>query len=178
MATKRVHREEEHTEYDGETGEVKKHSRVLTLAVPAEPDYIKLYLQDVAYLNNVTGCSDTLREVLKLMTYEGQIIINKAIKKRIAEYLKVTLGHVENQITSLVKADVLLRVDRGLYEANPHIFGKGHWKDIYLRRKRIEVKVTYDENGGRQVKYNVPVPQQEEMFGEEPFEEQDKAMGA
>lgn len=163
MAKKTLLREHILTEADLQTGEVTKETKLQTITVPAEPDFVKLYLADVAYLNKVPGTDPLIRELLKLMTYDGIIVLNAAIKRRIAVLVDIKIGHLDNQLTKITKAGLLIRRDRGLYEANPHIFGKGAWKDIYLRRKSIEVTIEYTKEGGRQVKYNVPKEEQQEL---------------
>lgn len=172
MGKKQILRATETTEVDYATGEVKTQSTTRESFVSQEPDFIKLYLDDVAYLNNVGGCSDLLRQYLKLVTYDGIIVLNAAVKRRIAASLGVTVKHIENQTTKLVKQNVIIRRDRGLYEANPHIFGKGAWKDIQERRKGVEVIVSYTEEGGRQVKYSVPKEEQKEEQQDLPFNEE------
>jgi hypothetical protein len=151
MPIKRVLREVESTRVDHGTGEVSESSTVVEFAVPQEPDYVKLYLNDVAYLNNVSNCSNVLGQLLRCVSYDGLIILNASIKRKITAELGISMGHFNNQLSKLAKSKVLLHRDTGMYEVNPHIFGKGSWRDILKRRK--EIRVRYSSDGDRVVEY-------------------------
>ena len=43
----------------------------------------------------------------------------------------------------MVDKHILIRKDRGVFLANPNIFGKGNWKDI----EQLRLLLTYDSKG-------------------------------
>ena len=49
-------------------------------------------------------------------------------------------------ITKLVKKDILIRIDTGVYILNPIFYGKGKWKDILNLREKLEIQIIYEEN--------------------------------
>lgn len=126
-----------------------------TLSWGSEPSYIKLYLQDILYLSDMpTKHSAVLHELLKRASYAGekdgmQTIINASLKRRIQETLNFkNVSSINNAITDLVKGKILYRVDVGMYNFNPYLFGKGDWQDI----SRLRLEVNYDDIKGRTFK--------------------------
>jgi hypothetical protein len=147
--------ETQQTDFDYTTGEIKTDKKIKTIVHEQEPSYMKVYLQDIAYLYDIKGADPILLELLKLMTYEGIIILNSAIKRRIAATVDMKIGTINNVISELSKKLILVRRDRGIYEANPYIFGKGKWIDIKARRNNIEYSVTIDKEGNRHVSFGL-----------------------
>lgn len=126
-----------------------------TLSWGAEPSYIKLYLQDVLYLSDMPKKhSAILYELLKRASYAGdkdgmQVVINASLKRRIKEELGLkNVGSISNAITDFVKGNILYRVDAGMYNFNPYLFGKGEWQDI----SRLRLEVNYDDIKGKTFK--------------------------
>lgn len=126
-----------------------------TLSWGSEPSYIKFYLQDILYLSDMpTKHSAIVHELLKRATYAGeedgmQVIINASLKRRIQKNLKFkNISSVNNAITDLVKGKILYRVDVGMYNFNPYLFGKGDWQDI----ARLRLEINYDEIKGKTFK--------------------------
>lgn len=129
---------------DSETGEILEESHLKTLKVEREPDYIKLYIQDLTLLNELPKSNGTiLNECLKYMNYENQISLNSYMKKRISDKINLSVETINKAIQSLCDKGILFRVYRGVYEANPYLFGRGKWEDI----KKLRVNITYDKNG-------------------------------
>jgi len=114
-----------------------------------EEDFIKLYIKHIGLIAELPGFSSPiLFELLKFMTYseEGQMIfINPFVKEKICKKLKTKDGTIKNSLTELCKKRILFRVRRGIYQVNPHIFGKGTWNNI----KKLRMVVDYDKNGIR-----------------------------
>lgn len=126
-----------------------------TLSWGSEPSYIKLYLQDVLYLSDMpTKHSAILYELIKRASYAGdkdgmQVIINASLKRRIKETLGFkNLSSINNAITDFVKGKILYRVDVGMYNFNPYLFGKGEWQDI----SRLRLEINYDDIKGKTFK--------------------------
>lgn len=92
-----------------------------------------------------------LFELLKRATYAGEkygmeITLNASIKKRIADTLEIkNIRTINNVLTDLVKGQILIRADIGVYTLNPYLFGKGDWQDI----SRLRLEVSYDAIKGR-----------------------------
>lgn len=145
---------EEKTDFDTKTGEVQSSTKTTTSRTPAEPPYIKLYLDDIALLHNLPkGSSALMMQLLRQVNYEGLINLNSSVKSKIA----TSLGYknrqsVDNGLNKLCKEQLIRSIDRGVYEVNPHLFGKGDWATIFLRRENFELTIYYDEQGKRHIK--------------------------
>ena len=121
----------------------------------SEPSYIKLYLQDILYLSDMPKYHEKiLFELLKYTCYADndmgmQIILNSSIKKQIAENLRIkNVRSINNALSALVTGKILYRVDTGLYQLNPYLFGKGNWQDV----GKLRTEISYDEIKGRTFK--------------------------
>lgn len=124
-----------------EAGNTKRVSNTTQAKLESEPNFIKLYLDDITYLNNLPKTtSDVIFELLKLTDYQQNIYIHKDQKLEICERLNIKGSAVNKAITALNKAQIILRKSRGHYILNPFFFGKGSWKDI----KEIRVKLLYN----------------------------------
>ena len=112
--------------------------------VQKEPDYVKLYLESITKLNDVQGWTDPiLHELLRLMNYGNEIVLNAAVKKRMALGLKISTRTIDNALSMLVKKNIIFRVDTGLYKGNPFLFGKGEWRDI----RELRMTVVFGKEG-------------------------------
>jgi len=128
-----------------ETGEITETSTTKTFQAESEPNYIKLYIEDISYLNKLPkGMDSLIYELIKYINYQNEIILNSHIKKKIAERIGKGERHINNSITKLVKHEILIRIDRGVYQINSYIFGKGSWKDIIKHRKSLKLEVFYE----------------------------------
>ncbi len=122
-----------------------------------EPPYIKLYLKDILYLADLPeSYVKVLYALIQLSSYmenpsaygiveeKGMLIsISKGMKEMVCRQLGVkNIRTINNALTNLAKAKVLVRVATGTYLLNPNLFGKGYWKDI----KKLRLKTEYDLN--------------------------------
>lgn len=126
-----------------------------TLSWGSEPPFVKMYLNDIVYLSDLPkSYGSILYEMFKYMTYAGEkdgmvIFINGYVKENIVKALSLkTTQSIDNAITKLVKGNILKRISRGTYRANPYLFGKGDWQDI----ARLRLEINYDEIKGRTFK--------------------------
>lgn len=142
---KRVSKETIEKILDFSTGEVMQERFVQQVYQDKEPNYVKLYIDNLILLNGLPkGTTDTIMELLKYMSYENTIILNSYIKKEIADSLGFkTVQSLDNNINKLVKKGILSRIGRGTYRANAFLFGKGDWNDI----KQIRFEIVFGENG-------------------------------
>lgn len=127
-----------------EDGLIKTKEEEKTINWGSEPNYIKIYLDTVLYLKDLPkGLNGILYAFLKRMSYGNQIVVNAALKRQIAKELELSLSSINNAISKFVKGELLYREDTGIYKVNPHLFGKGDWKDI----AKIRLEITFDGQG-------------------------------
>jgi len=151
----RLHQSVETEVINGETGELITKKTNRTLSWGNEPAYVKLYLDNILYLSDMpTKHASVLYALLKRASYAGeeegmQVIVNASLKRRIQESLGFkNISSINNAITDLTKGKIIYRVDVGIYNFNPHLFGKGEWQDI----ARLRLEVDYDSIKGRTFK--------------------------
>lgn len=127
-----------------EKGNIKSKETQQTLNWGKEPNYIKLYLDNILYLKDLpSGLNTVLLAFLKRMSYDNQIVLNAGIKRIIAKETELSVSSINNAITKFVKGDILKRIETGVYQVNPHLFGKGDWVDI----AKIRLEVIFEPNG-------------------------------
>lgn len=124
--------------------------------VPKEPNFIKLYLQDISVLKGLqSGYKDILYMLLCLMKYDNYIFsVSKYDKEQIIKNLGLnSVQQVDNAIQKLKKAGIILavvdkdgKVQRGTFEFNPYLFGKGNWVKNYDTRDVHKLTVLYRNN--------------------------------
>ncbi len=133
-----------HTTINKETNKVTSQTTTSKIKVDKEPNYVKLYLDDICLLNNLPKTSSAiLNELLLCSNYNNEISLSRGIKNRIAKDLDVTNGHLDNTISKLSKFGILKKIDVGLYVLNPFIFGRGNWLEI----KSIRATWKYSDKG-------------------------------
>lgn len=152
MAQKKVSKTEE-SHLISDDGEVVKSLKTTTYAVEAEPAYIKLYIQDIGVLNNITGKSnEVLLEFIRHMGYNNVIPAYKPIKQMIATKLNISLHTVDKAVKMLKKNGLFIPFARGMYIADPNLFAKGKWSDI----KNLRLVINYEADGTKKLKSNLP----------------------
>ena len=144
---KKIIKQSTQTTIDGNSGEIMEVVDRKEFKVDREPDYIKLYLDDLAYLMHLPN-NDVLFCLLKKMNYEGEVILIKSIVEDICQ--KTNLKN-RTYFYSLIKKytdkDILIKKDRGVYLFNPFFFGRGKWEDI----QKIRMSIDYTPSDGRQI---------------------------
>lgn len=158
MGTRHFESIKEETLVNKDTGEVidtVRYSKSIFKHSSGEPNFVKFYLQDLGKLKNLQQKAMlVLFELLAIMDYNNEISVSIGKKKDIAYRLDIwnvkkdgtkELGTniVDQHITKLVKSGLLMRKDKGMYIANPKIFGRGKWEDI----RKIKMHVEYTEDG-------------------------------
>jgi hypothetical protein len=150
---KKVSRSEVTTEVDRDTGEIGREVKTDTFLIDREPDFVKLYVQDIAKLNDVVGQeNNVLLEFIRYMGYNNIIPAYKPIKQMIARKLNVSLHTVEKSIKKFKKKGLFISVSRGIYMADPELFGKGKWSDI----KNLRLVIEYKPDGTKKLSSNLP----------------------
>ena len=134
---------------DATTGEVMSRASTQTFTVDKEPPFVKLYIADIAKLYTLPkGSSVIMYELVKRVGYDGLIVINAAVKRKIAEDSEVSVSHVSNSLTRFISSNVMTRVDRGVFQFNPDIIAKGLWRDVQQQRTEyIELRLRYSTQG-------------------------------
>lgn len=142
---------------DGATGEVTESITVTSdifRRADGEGNFVKLYITDLGILNKLQHkAMMVLLELVKTMDYKNEISVSIGKKKDMCKELDIynlvngerVLGTniIDQHITKLVKSGLLSRKDKGMYIANPNLFGKGKWQDI----KAIRMQFEYNDNG-------------------------------
>jgi len=128
------------------TGEVVEVNSYKKTRVQSEPEFAKMYLQDIMYLTNLpikegttTARLALLFELVNKMEYKtNEIGISTGERRKIAAKLNLQDSTIKKYILDFEKAKILIKEDIGLYTLNPFFFGKGEWKDIYELRTNIK----------------------------------------
>jgi hypothetical protein len=135
---------------DTGTGELNTILSESSFKTPVEPNFVKMYLEDIAKLYQCTRPEiDVLFEILKIMDYSNIASLPLGRKQTIAEnlYLK-SINWVNLCLIQLMKKGIMTKQGSGVYLVNPLLFAKGTWKDI----REIEFTAVYTEKGGRIIK--------------------------
>lgn len=138
---KKVTFEQVNTTTDVHTGEIIEIKRHTNTVLEKEPDFVKLYVQDIVRLKALPNSSAmVLNLLLKSMSYKNIIPAYAPIKRMICAELGIGMDSLNKAIDNLYKAGILIRIERGIYMADPNLFGKGEWKNINNLRLTIEYK--------------------------------------
>lgn len=141
---KTITKAHKHEKTNLQTGEITEKTTYNSFKVEEEPPFIKLYLRDICKLNDIPQKGNLiLMELLKYTSYNNEIMLPAGIRKRIEEELNLAQGVLNNHLSSLVKKEILKRVSTGVFQLNPHLFGKGKWQDI----KELRVTWGYSQKG-------------------------------
>ena len=145
--TERIVYNEINKHIDFSTGEITTEESKNVIRLPKEPPYVKMYIDDLAKILELTsGCRSLLYFLIKKMDYEGIITLTKSSRERLAQQVGVKETAVRNQITKLCQKGILRRVGTGEFEANPNLFARGDWSEIYKRRRDFKLVITYEDD--------------------------------
>lgn len=129
---------------NSETGEVIEQTKKESLPVGKEPNYYKVYINDLA---NLQGLNTTEKMVLELlsanMTFDNLIVLIKPIKEKLMKMTGKSYEGIEKAVKELAKKKILLREERSCYRVNPKYIAKGKWEDI----KALRLVIEYSEQG-------------------------------
>lgn len=145
---------------DHDSGQVKESKTDQLKKIPATPDFVMAFTRDMGYLRDLTGgASKLLFGLMQVVDRNNEITLNKARKKRISEATGISLSSIDSTLNQLKKKDVILQVERGIYQLNPYLFGKGKWKNINKMRMSIEYNFSTLE---KKVEYETEYGEDEE----------------
>lgn len=136
---------------DHSTGEISTSQTEKTYSLPQEPAYVKFYLEDIGHIHGLTKAeSEVLFSLSRLIGWDGIVSISKTrFEKSIQPLIDIKYQTFKNTVSKLVTKGIFTRAGRGELEANPFLFAKGEWSEIYKRRKEITLSISYDETGRR-----------------------------
>lgn len=145
---KKISYESSETIVDSSTGEVVISKSITKAVVEREPDFVKLYLADIQRLKDLPKNTDkVLHLLLKSMSYKNIIPAFAPVKRLICKELGISMDTLNKAIDNLYKAGVLIRLERGIYMADPELFGKGQWEDI----RGLRLVVEYGKDGKKMI---------------------------
>jgi len=149
MSTKKIVFERQVHTVDRETGEVLESSSSNVYRLPAEPAYVKMYLDDLCiFVSAPDALKSMLLMLLRRVDYDGYIPLTPRVRKEIAAHLGIADQTFRNRLNDLCKKDLIRRISTNEYQANPHFFARGDWKTICAQRKAFQLRITYS-NAGR-----------------------------
>lgn len=133
---------------DLDTGEIIEQNKKQSIAVGKEPNYYKVYVQDLANLQGLNPTETQVFQILSAnMTFDNLIVLIKPIKEKLVEMTGKKYDAIKKAIENLAKKKILIRADRSVYRVNPKYAAKGKWEDI----KALRLIVEYSEKG-REIK--------------------------
>lgn len=105
--------------------------------ISSEPQYIKLYLEDILVLSDLSKTfSPLLSALLKRATNANKkrgLCVSMTAFDREEILLEINWKKMQslyNAMGTLCKRGILKKLGTGVYQFNPYFFGKGTWKDI------------------------------------------------
>lgn len=153
-----IHIEKIESIVDDLTGELLAATTITTdiNTIPTEPNYLKLYIDDLGLLNKLSGSEVVaLIHIAAIANYDGQVCLPLLVKKEIAEKAGVKVQAVNNATVKLTSKGILKRIGTAVYLLNPDLFAKGKWREIRELRKAFRYVTTYYPNGNKVVETNV-----------------------
>lgn len=137
---------------DHHTGEESHTRHRETRSEPKEPEYVKVYIDNVASIEGLGAPQKTLLyELIIRITYKGAIKITPMERKEIIKNLGISEKTFRNNMSAIVKSGLVIRHSPSDYEANPHYFAKGRWAEILDRRQDFELRIRYKQDGDREI---------------------------
>ena len=112
--------------------------------------FLQVYLEDFGALMKIKEGLEykIILWIGKEMNYEtNEIVLVKAIKERMAADISANIRTINNVISSLTNKNVLISIDRTIFQLNPKLFFKGsiQQREILIRTVQYEIATT-DEN--------------------------------
>mgnify|MGYP005856741455 CR=1 FL=1 len=152
MEKQKVTHQETKTVIDHETGEITQTHDVKSYAVEKEPNYVKMYIEDIGKLKNIPPSSnDVLGVLVRNMSYGNIVVMIKPIKDKIKEETNLSINTINKSIQNLYKAGILIRQSRSVYLVDPTLFAKGKWEDI----KKLRLVIDYNNDGTKSINSNM-----------------------
>lgn len=133
----------ETTVMDSTTGEVVQNISSKVIRQETEPEFVKLYISDLALMNGLSERSDLIFVLLKRMNYQNEVVLNSYVRGQICEELSIKPNTLSHAFRKLIEKQLLTKLGANTYLMNPHLFGRGKWEDI----KSLRVTYSYTASG-------------------------------
>lgn len=134
---KRVFKDIHHVKMDGDRRV--SETRHTETKIPSEPDFVKLYTEDVANLNGIKGHQkDVLAFMAAIMNYDNVAIVSPGQRVRWAKELGITISTINCSISRLMRAGHIRSESQGEYIINPNMFAKGEWLNTVKKREDFD----------------------------------------
>lgn len=136
---------------DSQTGEILHSELSTTSVVPSEPNFVKMYVQDISTLLKITKSDNAvLLCLLRYMNYENVVYLVIDVKKDIMKDINMPLNTLNDSIRNLREAGIIIRHSLGKYIINPTLFARGRWENI----NKIKLEIEYSSEG-RKITHHV-----------------------
>jgi hypothetical protein len=140
--TKKLLQEIVEKRINGETGELIEESHIQSFRVQKEPDFVKLYTDDILRLKDVPkGMNSILLYLLKRMNYENEVYVVSHVKKEMQKELELSEPTIKKSLELFVEKGLLIRKHRGIYVFDPLLVARGSWEDI----RKLRLIITYEK---------------------------------
>lgn len=127
------------TTIDEVSGEIVETTSDKVVKIPQTPDFVMAFTKDIGYLSALSGgAAKLLFGLMGVVDRNNEITLNASRKKLLAEQTGLKLGSIDSTLHQLKKKGIILTIDKGIFALNPHLFGKGKWKNIQKMRMSIE----------------------------------------
>ncbi len=168
MRKRKIFKQEITQTVDFVSGEIIQQTTTTSAVVPKEPEFVKLYIEDIKRIFDLNQSeSRILNCLLKYMSYNNVVVLLKPIKDMICRDLNMPINTLNKAIDNLYKLNILIRMHKSVYLVDPNLFGKGRWEDIHS----IRLSITYDQSGRKTVKSEIQKGgKQLELFPPSDFE--------
>lgn len=131
-----------------EFGVIKEETINETFGISKEPPYVKVYIDDISRLIDLPkGMNRILFQFVKHMGYNNVLMAYKPVKMMIANNLDISYSYVEKCLKEFIKKGVFIRIQRGMYVADPSLFGRGSWEEI----KDLMMIIRYNVKDGTRI---------------------------
>ena len=161
VENKKITKQSVESKINMKTGEILEVVNKQEFVVKREPDYIKLYLEDIAQLNGLPN-SDVLFLLARKMNYDGEVVLVASIVTVICDSVGIGKNHFYKILKGYCDKEILFKTERSVYVFNPYIFARGSWDDI----KNIRMTIDYTRKG-RTIKTDINIPEDVEEIKKE-----------
>ncbi|MFS1538042.1 MAG: replication/maintenance protein RepL [Candidatus Phlomobacter fragariae] len=122
----------------------RRHVNQETGEIIQEPDFIKVYINDLCNVKGVTGLQmNIFHFMLKHMNDHNEVSYGKSAKDRFCKKHDTSLAAFNNNIKALIAAGLIERVNRGEFRVNKKYAVKVDWDRV----QSIIWVSTYTKNG-------------------------------
>lgn len=146
--SKNVYIEDNKSLFNKNTGEeIEATTKIRKTAIVKsdEPPYAKLYFDHLLeFKGGVKSASTLLLNFCEIMSYGSDpdgidaniVYVNSTFIKNYIKRNHCTRDTYYKQLKSLIDANIIHRIDRGTFQVNPNLVGKGDWVKNGIKRLR------------------------------------------